>query len=332
MNQSVMTSSVGEFIELLDPADVLLFDSMRPVSHIIKLAENRPVNHAGLYAGGGEFFHATVHQPGEPAVTPVSLDRRLRSTTHRTVTALRHRDVLRHELDAQGIVNQARKMAEAGGRYAVVDLMSLVIPTVWRSYHEELKRTPDARNAIEYLSKNVLADIERAAGEQSARLHVEHPETLTVTCSEMVYLAFDRMTQGCVKIEDPLARWTTDPSTPDPLAGSDQAGSPLRFYPPILANPVPSGPDAPGRGGGLKPSDDDLVALLRRAVVTITGQATRNLRRGKYGEDGARHGAPLADCVTPGDLWSSPSLTCVAVFHLPPPWERPEHAPESKAS
>jgi hypothetical protein len=327
-----MTSSIEEFIGVLGPADVLLFDSMRPVSHIIKLAENRPVNHAGLYAGSGEFLHATVHEPGEPTVTSVPLDRRLRSGSHRTVTALRHLDVLQGQLDGPGVVDRARDMAEAGGQYALVDLMSLVIPTVWRSYHQDLKRTPEARRAIEYLSTNLLADMERAAAQQSTQLQVDHPETLTVTCSEMVYLAFDRTIRGCFQIEDPLARWSTEPSTVDESATPDEADPRLIFYPPVPPVPTPAGPNAPGQGGGLKPSDEDLVALFRRAILTITGQAARNRRHGKYGDHGAPHGAPLADCVTPGDLWASPSLSCVAVFHLPPPWEQPSDASESRSS
>ena len=50
-----MTRRVETFSKAIHAGDVLLFDTIHPLSELIKFAENRPVNHCALYLGEGEF-------------------------------------------------------------------------------------------------------------------------------------------------------------------------------------------------------------------------------------------------------------------------------------
>jgi hypothetical protein len=153
-----------------------------------------------------------------------------------------------------------------------------------------------------------------------------------------VYLCYDRVRAGCFEIENPLARWTgaaVEPATPAKSAdiGEDaQPGPRIVFYPPVSfgrsapadrTGPAPStASEAAGsvrpHAGGLRPTKEDMVQLMERAKRTITGQAEQNLVLGKYATDQPAAGTPVPDCITPGDLWTSPSLRAHAVFHLPP--------------
>ena len=66
------------------------------------------------------------------------------------------------------------------------------------------------------------------------------------------------------------------------------------------------------RGTG-RPTEVDLKDVTERWVRRLVRQ---NARNGKYAS--AVKGDILPDGVTPRDLWSSPTLRAVAVFHCPP--------------
>jgi hypothetical protein len=305
---------------------------MRPVSHIIKLAENAPVNHTGLYAGNGNFFHATNPPRGQSAVTGVPLGDRLQSGTHRTVTALRHHLVSCGELNPQSVVDEAAKMAAEGARYGLVELISLVIPTFWRSYHQYFERTGPARETVgrllKYVSENLLADIEAAATDPTSQAETFEEDPLSVTCSEMVYLSYHRARAGCVNIVNPLARWGEDTDRRSPVGASPRSARSsgsrvlLTFHPPI---PVQS-EAIQARSGSLIPTGQEIFALMERAIRVVTDQVDKNLVGGKYSPNHPAALSPLSDCVTPGDIWSSPSFDACVVYHLPPTNPRPRFA------
>jgi hypothetical protein len=329
-----LTRSIDEFISLLQPADVLLFDSLRPASHIIKLAENRPVNHAALYQGDAKFVHATKHEPGYPAVQPGSLDSRLETGSDRTVTALRHLWVLDGRLRADAVLSQAEQMAEAGGSYDWVDLLSLALPTFWRSYHHHIDRHGLAGSAVsrmlDYLSKSVLAAIESDPNTRQMVTSIAS-DAMTVTCSEMVYRCYDLAANYSIEVSLPLSAWASRPSTSiRGLAEESMAeqATALDFYPPLPEGSMgdrTSGlilrggyaKDPPSLRSGTGPTLADLRDMLTRARVALNIQAHRNLALRKYGERPPLPKTVLADCVTPRDLWSSPSFAARIIFHRP---------------
>ena len=62
-NPVAMTGSVEGFINSLRTGDILLFDTIHPLSQLVKFAENRPVNHCALYLGAGEFARCRASHP-----------------------------------------------------------------------------------------------------------------------------------------------------------------------------------------------------------------------------------------------------------------------------
>jgi hypothetical protein len=303
---------------------------------MIKFAENLPVNHAALYAGDDSFYHASTHEQGDPAVQLMSLSERASSRADRTITALRHHAVSDGDLDPGGVVDGARSMSEAGTAYAVVDLLSLVIPAFWRSYRHHFDSSGllvgSASLILDRLARNLLADIELAT-----KVDAQADAQATVTCSEMVYACYDRASPGCVQLTAPLSRireigQETVPSARG-LPGDGRAAPTTRLT--LTFDPPPPEPASnrgeeedqpvlrdtalPGAGSArvFHVARSDIHTLLRRAYSAITNQAVRNVSAGKYANS-LEPGTVLSDAVTPGDLWSSPSLAAHAVYHLPP--------------
>jgi hypothetical protein len=66
-----------------------------------------------------------------------------------------------------------------------------------------------------------------------------------------------------------------------------------------------------------------MTAGLKIDMATMTGKVIVRLirvnkQRKKYDQAASRKGDPLADLITPRDLWSSGSLSTIAVLHRPP--------------
>src|SRR5262249_20773328 len=131
----------------------------------------------------------------------------------------------------------AREMADEGIRYAVVDLISLAILTFWRTYRsqfdEQGRLKEVASRAFAYLSRNLLADIAANALEESHQVDAK-----TVTCSDMVYLCYERARANSILLTEPLFR--TDPYTSrQRTRGSDPSPDPtmvsVTLYPRLPA-------------------------------------------------------------------------------------------------
>ena len=310
-----LTIDIDEFISWLQPADVLLYDSLRPASHIIKFAENRPINHAALYAGQAVFLHATTHEPGYPVVQRASLHDRLATRRDRTVTALRHHPT--GSIDVRRILAVAEEMVAQPRSYAFVDLLSLVVPTFLRSYRNILSSGgplgSGVSSVLAFLSTGFLTELEEGVAANGEQLGDSGAWTLT--CSEFVFRAYDEAAVGSITVTEPLARWGQRMVT----RGSLEVPGPFDFHS-SLSSLEPD--DHHGqeelpvivRGLGSK---RELAQLLGRSVRAIAGQARRNAFHQKYGPHLPEESAPLADVVTPRDLWSSPSFCVACVFHRP---------------
>jgi len=59
-----MTDQIDVFVRSLRTGDVILFDTVKPLSGLIKFAENRPANHCALYLGRDDLAHVGWHKPG----------------------------------------------------------------------------------------------------------------------------------------------------------------------------------------------------------------------------------------------------------------------------
>ncbi len=133
-----LTTDVDDFIDSLKSGDILLFDSMHGISHLIKLAENRPVNHAALYTADGQFLHVILSNPPSKAVHTGSLKETLDLREVLTVTALRH-------ADGETLWPKVQKAAqdiEKESRYALLGLICLFVPTLLRSYAKQALKRP----------------------------------------------------------------------------------------------------------------------------------------------------------------------------------------------
>jgi hypothetical protein len=342
-----LTSDPGTFVENLRPGDVLLFDSIHPLSQLIKLAENRPVNHSAVYLGGDRYAHVRGHTgapnradpPIEPAARQEILSERLEGNPgpyDRTVTAFRHVRVLSGEADEHAVVEKAESYVKANDtEYCYLSLFGLMIPSLFRTFATLLK---DAQGG----------GLVRAVVRMYAQSLVNNMPTVedskkSLTCSEFVYLCY-KEAESSLSIEVPgsLVRW--------PISANDlrQLDMLRAATPSTRRNTRGRGPAAPSRSLG-----DDLVGLVTfhesvqtgLIVESMPGSATRgpmkspgaravaldcatlgmrafrdvvahNLGLSKY--DKIVPGEIISDAVTPRDLWSSPSLQAVAVLHRPP--------------
>ena len=370
-NPVAMTGSVEGFINSLRTGDILLFDTIHPLSQLVKFAENRPVNHCALYLGAGEFADVGRHIPDPERVglpiKPAARTERLvdwlailPGPHDRTVTALRHGNV-KSPSDASTIVARARTYIDPlDTTYNYVSLISLMVPSLLRTYKSYFKDQGALKlvaSSMRAVSRSLVDVMEKSASQTGT-----HARTLT--CSEFVYRCFDEAEGGFrLEVTEPLGRWP-DPSN---LRKHDSPQAGIAGLTPDLDPRIGEGDtgDAEDRavgemgefptvdGAGLVVFDDsfredvlgtadespgffdegedrDLSAglgfsgtrwdLARLAGKTIIDMIRNNKALAKYDEAAGRmsKGAVFADLVTPRDLWSSPSLSAVAVLHRPP--------------
>ena len=258
-----LTTDPGAFIGKLKAGDVLLFDSLHPLSGLIQLAENRPVSHAGLYLGQGKFAQVSRESEQHPAAARIeSLDDRLKLPHDRTATALRHIDII-NGATADGVVTWAHDYVDTGDTvYAYLSLITLMVPALFRTYELYFDEAGGPSQLIgtvlEALSQSVLAVFEPEMAYQTSRTSRK-----SLTCSEFVYRCF----------------FEADP--PLPIALTD----PLFAY-----NPVPPSHstafDDRGAGAdvaGQEPGEGAVVLTMHRSMANA-------LTDGEGGHDGASGG------------------------------------------
>jgi hypothetical protein len=239
-----MTSKVDTFSKWLLAGDVLLFDTIHPLSELIKFAENRPANHSALYLGGGEFAHVGRHVPGltpsdppaKPAARNEGLETWLKTSSgpyDRTVTALRHIKV-KEASDARPVVERARTYTEPKNTtYNYVSLIALMVPSLFRTYKNyfgdsaAMKLMASGLRAVSQSLVDVLE--EDAAPRRDARAQ-------TLTCSEFVYRCFDEADAGlALAVTDPLGRWPDPAGLKGPSPGRLAARSVATAETPAIA-------------------------------------------------------------------------------------------------
>jgi hypothetical protein len=350
-----LTQNPKTFINALRSGDVLLFDSLHPISHMIKLADNSPVNHCAIYGkDGAQIIHASLPEDGWRGKTIVQepLEQRLESGLTRSLTALRHPDP---SLGAR-VLNKAHEwMDDAENRYGYTDLLGLSAQCFNRSYGSTAA-------ALESMSR-VLRSLSRVA--ESGR-----DPRLSLTCSEFVYSVYIETDDKSIEIRDSLSRWRERPSLLDRITGTEGSSEP-KYVDPTFAGSrsserrpaggwsVPDDPFnfGPGKGshtglgfnapdpfdpfessdpepevellfvdrdGSEQPAPEEyiegtgLLVWLKNERYFLERQRQRNRDRKKRLIKSAQDPRPWAEHVTPFDLWQSESLEAFQVLHLPP--------------
>jgi hypothetical protein len=326
----VLTTDYKTFRGELRPGDVLLFDTLHGVSAAIKAAENRPVNHCALYMGCGRFLHASGHSGAQSALGPSTIEDRLCGRLDRTITAMRHTAASR--AGAAWATARALAMHEKHADYAYLNLATLAAPCFCRAYLRDGSgqlRGWGRRGAssLLWLSTAAMDMLAEQAEREDFAADAGGRETLT--CSEFVYVCLHSGEgEHRVSVPNNLAWWHVDLRSrrDEPALGlasvrDDDEGEieyALGFHPALGEASLDSGP--PLRTASIS-SDERLREAGRKLVARLFNYG---LGFGKY--NAAQH-APdalfasevvLRDVVTPGDLWSSPSLNPIAVLHRPP--------------
>ncbi len=211
--KATVTDDVDDFLKNIRPGDVLLFDSMHMISQLIKFAENRPVNHCGIFL---EDDHYAQMGSGKSFVHSDNLRRRLESKPgpyDRTVTALRHVDAFEGKEgkeNRRAIVKTANEYIEhRKTTYSYVGLRHLMIPSLYRNYKKELAKHKVGGAVldplIKLLAKGILGHFEK--GEAVRELS----GTKSLTCSEFVYRCLVEAKPGLhVDVYQPLMRWNDE--------------------------------------------------------------------------------------------------------------------------
>lgn len=208
----IMTQSPDEFIRSLLPGDVLLLDSLHPVSGLIQFVENRPVNHTALYLEKGKCVHVTVHEPGEPAARKLDLHLRFRDHPgpyDRTVTAFRHTDVITKGASTKKVVERAEEyLTTIGTKYANLSLIAMLPGCLRRSYKAHLAggRVPQTLGRLlQLVSALTLSLVSGGSRVPDARVQ---RGKIGLTCSAFVYRCYAESGAGLnVQITDPLRPW-----------------------------------------------------------------------------------------------------------------------------
>ena len=193
---------------------MLLLDSLHPLSGLIQFAENRPVSHAAIYLGDKifEFAHTTKHTRTQPAARKQRLRPRLQTTPgpfDRTVTALRHVDVISgHGTD--GIIERVQDYIDpANTKYAYLNLVTLMAPSLLRSYDLYLSGGRVMSRTLEFLLQRAADTLLGLFGltHRDAEFKLQKQKT-TLTCSEFVYRCYTESRGGLeIEIVSPLEGW-----------------------------------------------------------------------------------------------------------------------------
>ena len=234
------------------------------------------------------------------------------------MTALRHGDAQAQPDAGPAIATQAGEMSQDPSTYSYLDLITLILPSFFRSYDRYLRASGGMSNrfagALESFVPAVLSVLE-ADGASGASFSGGPalpipPTAVSLTCSEFVYRCFQRAGHP-IEVAEPLATWSGRWSRSRDI--NDPSGGIIDFHEALLREDEPSR-SGPIERGVMNMSRRDLA---RRACRVLFAMVQHNLARDKYEPSTASAGA-LPDAVTPRDLWCSRSLRAHAVFHLPP--------------
>jgi len=237
-----LTVDIDAFVSRLRPGDILLFDSIHPLSELIKFAENRPVNHCTIYVGDEQYVHVRRHKPSpdaradpiEPAARAENLVLRLQSPPgpyDRTVTALRHVATPEGPSGAPSVVKRAIEYVEpADTTYCYLSLIAIMVPSLYRTYKKYLEERRSARrlgNLLQAMSRSMLDVFEADAAKPA-----NFPHKKTLTCSEFVYRCYEEASPKLsIEVADPLARWQVPGRSLDRTLRNADARAPSQGVP-----------------------------------------------------------------------------------------------------
>lgn len=301
-----IVSSPEDFGRLVQDADILLFDKLASLNRLVQWGDNRPVGHCGVWFDGGVYeatrkdawVSGVFHTPFDELLDlQVTDDRGGSVALVRTVTAMRHEHVSTEQRERIRLFLQERSSVE----FAVHEMVLLTPFAVDRAHGDAAASLHDLVGAVIRVSKLYARRSLHGRG-----------GTDRMFCSELVYRSFE---QAGLLID-----------VLDPLVGR-------------LPRGTGSDRRQPGRRRGEPEAESveellqDYVGFFEEQVRPVSGpddagpaeEPAGQRRSGAWDDDRRRlrPAAPrrpleLADMVTPGDLWSSPSLRPVAVLHRPP--------------
>jgi hypothetical protein len=353
----LLTTNEDQFMDSLKPGDLLLFDSVHMLSELIKFAENRPVNHCGVYLGNKEFAEVRGHVRAADLKAPPSVAAARKSSLadqltkgplyDRTVTALRHTDAPPD--GAKAVAERAFAYIDAkDSKYHYLSLIALMVPSLFRTYETYFtkKKTESLATMLRVFSQSVL-DAFESEGKGSSGTGGTRK---TLTCSEFVYRCFDEADPRFrISVERPLGTWITSAKSlsqavresderqeggetrtafrgvgPRGAAGGTRSGvvsgeGLVKFDKSLKTNVavVRGGSGTFETRGAWDIDKKDLAVLARDTIIEIL---KNNIRSKKY-EPGrgtpAKKGEVVAEFITPRDLWSSASLRAESVLHRP---------------
>lgn len=323
-----LTTDVDEFLGVLKPADVLLFDSARPLSGLIKFGENRPVNHSALLLEHHQLAESTQHGGGA-GVRQIHAREHLESPLHRTVTALRHESARTEDLSP--VLECADRYLGARTPYGFRSLYRLIVPSLYRSYLPHLESGTGTRNSNRR-NERLLSIIGALVDSSLSYWNSPDPETGRrddpdvngLTCSEFVYRCFAEAAPTshplCLEVIEPLIRIKggREPAfrsnRPAFRSATIDEEDDLLFHESISTQSQTGSVSFRGSGGPTKPQRE--LALVAKDI--LRGAVKRRLLPARSDIHHPQGDAIVPDTITPRDLWSSPSLRPCAVLHRPP--------------
>jgi hypothetical protein len=336
----LLTVDETEFVNSLNKGDVLLFDSLHFASELIKLALNRPVNHSAIFVGDKRYADANERPPGQPTVCTNDIRSLLRSRSIRTVTALRHKEVLAGRLDATSVIEQVNTFINAKDTtFSYMSLAILAVPQLSRIYKELVGDDGAVRRVMGTILETASASLMSAIAELGT--------ASALTCSEFVYRCYSGAdARLSIEFNHLPVSWGSGEHREQEAGESDELGAALGDE--IIAqggsglddSGIIDGIDLvafhddeadieqglgeaemPGAEGDLGQALGVDAGIVKVARTAFNAYIARNLRQEKYGDPenpDIDPGKPIPDAVTPGDLWGSPSLVACSVLHRPP--------------
>jgi hypothetical protein len=299
-----MVTRLQEFVELLLPADILLFDKLASLNRLVQWGDNRPVGHCGVW-NDGAVYEATLktlrgRDVGGVFATPFEelLGLKVRDSRAvdlglvRTVTAVRHQKI--NEGHREQIMDYLRDRVW-DAEFGVKEMVLLTPFAIERSFADSPDRLTDLLvGAIRTLSR--LAGYSLSGGPQR------------LFCSELVYRAYDHAALP-ITIVDPLFERYQEIRR--------RSVARLRG-----AQPREISRGVPRAGREAEPVSADVLLndygdfFESQVLAEPDYSPTRGAPQGRRGR-GPRP-PEFADMITPGDFWSSPDLDPVVVLHRPP--------------
>jgi hypothetical protein len=307
-------SDVNQFIGALADGDVLLFDSLDLVSHIIKLADNAPVNHCAIFEkAGANVIHASLPGPGGKSVRRDSLSDIIDPRHDHTITALRHST---NSAFGAKALNRAKEWLRKDTRYGYKDLLGLGASMLNRSYGGDLPPT------LQWL----VDGLSGALNGISALSVAGSDPKWSVTCSEFVYCCYIEADGESLEIMNPLSSWSggrrirrhiIDPKSGEQtlspfVAFADSEDEPGAYEEILFTNPRTAPTPAPLTW---TEGDSPLVALANERYG-IFYENRINAYRQKPTCRASQVPEPYAQTVTPRDLRDSPSFEVVGILHV----------------